>query len=128
MRRLPSLAAALVATALAFGVAAQPSDVEKATETFESGTTFFGDKKYALALEQFKQSYTTVPSPNSHLYMARCLAALGEPVAAWREFDATLVEAEARVAKEPKYEPTRDSARTERDDVAKSIGLVVVAV
>jgi len=105
-----------------------PADVKKATQHFEKGSEFFEKKKYALALQEFKVSYATVPSPNSHLYMARCLVQLGETREAYVEFDKVIAEAEARSKTEPKYAPTRDSAKTERDELNSKLAFVTVQV
>lgn len=108
--------------------AAPGGDTAKATQLFMKGSELFKAKKFIPALEHFKQSYATVPSPNSHLYIARCLAAIGETRLAWLEFDAVAEEAAARAASEPKYVPTRDSANVERDELAPKLGLVTVDV
>lgn len=117
------------------GALAQPKhppavagDTAKATHYFIKGSELYKAKKYRPALEQFKRSYDTVASPNSHLYIARCLAALGETQKAWIEFDKVSEEAAARAATEPKYVPTRDSANVERDELASKLGLVTVDV
>jgi len=103
-------------------------DTQKATQHYMKGSDLFKAKKFSLALEQFKLSYQTVPSPNSHLYIARCLAAMGEAQKAWLEFDKVSEEAAARAATEEKYAPTRDSANVERDELGRKLGLVTVDV
>lgn len=103
-------------------------DTQKATQHFLKGSELFKAKKFIPALEQFKLSYSIVPSPNSHLYVARCLAAIGETRLAWLEFDKVAEEAAARAATEPKYAPTRDSANVERDELANKLGLVTIDV
>jgi hypothetical protein len=103
-------------------------DTQKATQYYMKGSELFKAKKFVPALEQFKLSYATVPSPNSHLYIARCLAAIGETRGAWLEFDKVSEEAAARAATEEKYGPTRDSANVERDELATKLGLVTVDV
>jgi hypothetical protein len=110
--------------------AAAPSanDVAKATAYFQKGSELLKSKKYIAALEQFKLSYATVPSPNSHLYIARCLAGIGEARAAYLEFDKVYEEASARATSEPKYAPARDSARVERDELAPRLGLLTINV
>lgn len=110
--------------------AAQPSaaDVKKATQTFGDGTKLFDQKKFDKALEQFKISYATVPSPNSHLYIARCMAQLGQTREAYLEFDKVVVEAEERAKSDAKYAPTRDSAKVERDELAAKLAFVTVSV
>ncbi|MEJ7733313.1 MAG: tetratricopeptide repeat protein [Polyangiaceae bacterium] len=134
--RIALLGAALLAAPLpareaaAQPTAAQPSkeQVKKATGHFEKGSRLYDQKKFALALTEFKSSYDSVKSPNSHLYVARCMAALGETREAWLEFDATANEADERAKTEEKYVPTRDTARLERDELNAKIGLVTVEV
>jgi hypothetical protein len=128
------LAAPLLAAAPVTALAQRPPpgaaapDTKKATELFMKGTELYKAKKFGPALEAFKQSYAIVPSPNSHLYIARCLRDMGETRAAYLEFDKVYDEAAARAATEDKYVPTRDSARTERDEISGKVGLVNVTV
>lgn len=110
--------------------AAQPSekDIQQAQSNFKKGNDFFAMKKYALALDAFKKSYASVASPNSRLYIARSLAALGELQEAYFEFEGTIAEADARAKTEEKYAPTRDTATLERDELANKLALVTVNV
>jgi hypothetical protein len=132
-KRHLALAALVAAPVLGGGaaVAAPPgappsaADVTKATDVFKKATELFRSKKFVPALDHFKQSYALVPSPNSHLYIARCLAALGQARAAWLEFDRTSDEASAGG---PKYAPTHDSALQERDELSAKLALVTVSV
>jgi hypothetical protein len=114
------------------GVVAPPSDdaAKKATAYYVKGSELFKAKppKLALALEQFKLSYAAVPSPNSHLYIARCLAAMGDSRAAYAEFDKVVDEAAERGKTEDKYLPTRDTARVERDELLSRVALVTISV
>ncbi len=112
------------------GSPAGPSkdEIAKATAAFGQATKFFQQKKFGLALDQFKLSYSTVPSPNSHLYIARCQAEMGDLKEAFRTFQKVVVEANQRAATEAKYAPTRDSAKTELDDLSNKIGVITVNV
>jgi hypothetical protein len=112
------------------GAAATPSkdDVAKATAAFQQGTKYFQAKKFSLALEQFKLSYDTVASPNSHLYIARCQNEMGDQKEAFRTYLKVVDEAEKRGATEPKYLPTRDTAKTELDDLRTKIAIVSLTV
>jgi hypothetical protein len=106
--------------------AAPPAaDVQRATQRFIKGTELLKQGRHAQALEEFKQSYALVPSPNSHLYIARCLAQLGQTRAAWLEFDRTAAEA---TNGGPKYAQTHDSALQERDDLSSRLALVAIVV
>ena len=111
------------------GAAASADDsAKKATTHFMKGSDLLKAKKFALALEQFKLSYAAVPSPNSHLYIARCLSAMGDARAAYTEFDKVVDEATERGKTEEKYLPTRDSAKGERDDLRSKVALVTITV
>ena len=114
------------------GAAAPSSDdgSKKATAYYVKGSELFKAKppKYAQALEQFRLSYAAVPSPNSHLYVARCLAAMGDSRAAYAEFDKVVEEAAERGKTEDKYLPTRDTARVERDELLSKVALVTISV
>ncbi|WP_437611398.1 tetratricopeptide repeat protein [Sorangium sp. So ce834] len=105
-----------------------PDAVEKAQSLFKKGAALYESKRYALALEQFRASYAAVASPNSRLYIARCLADLGEHTEAYLEFEQVAAEAAARAATEPRYAQTEQTAQLERDELARKIALVTVAV
>lgn len=102
--------------------------VKRATEAFKKGTKLFGEKKYIPALAEFQTSYNLVPSPNSGLYIARCYAELGQHKEAYYQFKRVIGEADTRARTEPKYGPTRDSARNEIEDVSKKLSLLTVQV
>jgi hypothetical protein len=103
-------------------------EVARAQSLFKKADDAYNAKRYAEALELFKQSYATVASPNSHLYIARCMAQLGDSRAAYVEFQKVFDEADARATSEPKYAPTRDSARLERDEVGNKLAIVTINV
>jgi hypothetical protein len=127
---IPTFGALAPAPARAQAAAATPAPeaVEKAQALFKKGAGLYAAKKYALALAEFRASYAAVASPNSRLFVARCLSDLGEHVDAYLEFDAVAEEAAARAASEPRYVKTQETAQSERDDLAKKIALVTVAV
>ncbi len=110
--------------------AGAPSEesAKKAMAYFLKGSDLFKAKKFTLALEQFKLSYAAVPSPNSHLYIARCFAGMGDARAAYAEFDKVIDEAAERGKTESKYLPTRDSAKSERDELRSKVALVTITV
>lgn len=109
---------------------AQPSeqDIAKAQLHFKKGSDFFTMKKYSLALEEFKKSYGFVASPNSHLYIGRCMVHLGNHREAYLELDQVVDEAAERAKSEEKYAPTRDTAALERDEVGSKLALITVNV
>lgn len=104
------------------------NSAKKATAHYTKGVDLFNTKKFALALEQFKLSYAAVPSPNSHLYIARCIGKLGDAHAAYAEFDKVIAEATERGKTEDKYLRTRDGAREERDELLSKVALVTINV
>lgn len=107
---------------------AAPSEAntKKAVELFKKGQGLYKANKFAEALPILRESYGLVASPNSQIYIARCLAGTGDNVAAYLEFEALIADVDAR--KDPKYQQTRDSAVQERDEVAAKIALVTVTV
>lgn len=108
--------------------APDPAAVATATAAFKKGQALFNQRKFGLALAEFQKSYDTVNSPNSLLFIARCQAETGQLKDAYRTFNRVVVEADARVAAEPKYAPTRDSATAERDELTKKLALITVNV
>jgi hypothetical protein len=136
--RFATLAASLVAVHLiaaapgsaqaqgAAPAAASEADTKRAVELFKKGQALEKAKKCSEALPIFRESYALVASPNSRIYIARCLAATGDHVAAYLEFEAVIADIDARA--DPKYQPTRDAAVTERDEAAGKISIVTVNV
>lgn len=125
--------AVLIALAPASGLSqpkAQPSDAEvaEATKRFIEGQKLYADNKFSDALIEFRASYVAVPSPNSHLYVARCLRELGRPVAAYEEYGQVLIEASERAASETKYGATVKAAVDERAALRDKVGRVTVSV
>lgn len=104
------------------------SEVAEATKRFIEGQKLYADNKFPDALIEFRASYLAVPSPNSHLYVARCLRELGRLVAAYEEYGQVLIEASERAASETKYGPTVKAAVDERNALRDKIGRVSVSV
>lgn len=137
MRRF-GWAAAVLAGSLAFTAvhvetafaAPTPAETKKATDLFLEGRKIYdAGGPYATAMDKFQQSYTTVSSPNSLVYVARCQAKMGNPKESWRTFKRVMAEADAKAASgDQKYKPTRDSAAHEIIDVQNQIGIVSVTI
>jgi len=109
------------------GAPAAPADPgKKALDLYKKGQVLHKANKFAEALPLFRESFALVPSPNSRLYIARCLAATNDPVAAYLEFEAVIADIDVRA--EAKYADTRLGAVQERDEVANKIALVTVTV
>jgi hypothetical protein len=105
-----------------------PQTVQLATTAFQDGKKLFEQKKFPQALEKFRQSYDLVNSPNSHIFIARCQLGMGNGKDAFRTFQAVVTEADARSKAEPKYNQTRDSARSELNELSATIGVVTLNV
>lgn len=97
---------------------------KKATDLFKEAKAAFDKGDFAKALAGFKDSYAAVASPNSHLYIARCMAQLGDNVGAYTEFEKTIAEASAR----PEYSKTGDSAKSEMAEQASKITILTLNI
>jgi hypothetical protein len=91
---------------------------------FKAAQELYDKGNFAGALPLFR----AIPSPNAHLYAARCLVGLKQLPEAYEELSATIREATERALTEQRYAATRDAAATERTALASKIGLVVIAV
>lgn len=123
-----NVAGADLVFAQAKGAAADPSDAntKKGIELYKKGQTLHKAGKFDEALVAFRESNTLLPSPNTRLYVARCLVGSQKYVEAYIEFEAVIADAKAR--NDPKYEGAIAAANTERDEVATKIGFVVLSV
>lgn len=83
--------------------------------SFEEGRRLFEGRRYDEALRAFRASYEAAPSPNSRLYVARCLHKLGKVASAYSAFRLASREAEDRVRAtgEKRYAATQQSAAFE---------------
>jgi hypothetical protein len=110
--------------------AAAPSDAaatKKALDLFKKGQGLYKSNKFAEALPLFRESYGLVASPNSRIYIARCLASTGDVVAGYEEFEALIADVDAR--NDPKYADARTAAVAERDELAQNkLALVTITV
>jgi hypothetical protein len=95
------------------GPAADPT-VTQATDRFFAGQKLYSEANYEQALVEFRASYAAAPSPNSRLYVARCLRQLGRNAAAYDEYAQVIVEAADRSTSETKYAATQKAAAEER--------------
>src|SRR5688500_11033487 len=79
-----------------------PSSSATAEQRFFEGQKLYGAEKYTEALEQFRASFELLPSPNSKLYVARCLRELGQHAEAYDAYTNVLSSTEGS----DKYEAT----------------------
>ncbi len=90
----------------------------EALAAFNHGVEQYDHHDFPAALVSFRTSFRLVPSPNSRLYVARCLRETGDLVEATREFQATADDAGQRA----RYAATRDAARGELRDMTAHAG------
>src|SRR4051812_6196966 len=113
-RMAAALAGALLVTLCpASGRAQKPPATAEAETQFFAGQKLYTDKGYEQALVAFRASYAAVPSPNSHLYIARCLREMGRVAAAYDEYSKVILESADRVGSDQKYEATQKAASAE---------------
>lgn len=133
--RIPHLAALLVAFALvspdlrAQGATvdeASPAQLKTAKAAYDLGLEAMSAEKYSEALQQFKESYATVSSPNSLLMVGRVLVKLGRLPEGYDELKRTLRQAKQLSATQAKYQKTVSSAQSDLDDLQSKIALVIV--
>ncbi len=107
---------------------ATPVQREQAQASFARGRALFIDKSYDRALVEFAASLDVVASPNTRLYYARTLRALGRNLVAYVELGRTAVEARELAREDPRYLRAADAALADRDELAPMLGLVRVQV
>lgn len=99
-----------------------------ATARFAEGQSLYDAGSYEKALAAFSASYAIAPSPNSRLYVARCLRQLGRLPAAWAEYGRVAEEATARAAADVRYAATADASREERAELRSRLGFLRVTM
>jgi hypothetical protein len=114
--------------ALAETPAAETPDKVEAREKYKRAKADFEAKRYEEALKGFRESYTVLPSPNSHLMIANTLAELGRSAEAFLEARRVRAEAKAAAAADPKYLDTATAAEQTMNRVRPKIGLITVDV
>ncbi len=118
-----------VAAALscALGASAKPAHAQTANESaaqvrFARGRELFVANDFNGALTEFRAANQLVGSPNTRLYIARCLRELGRLGEAYIEFQRAGAEAADRSATEPRYAASRDAARQDMEAIRPRIG------
>lgn len=106
--------------------AADEANTKKGIDLYKKGQALHKSGKFADALVAFRESNKVLPSPNTRLYIARCLAGSGDLVAAYLEFEGVIADAKAR--NDPKYDGAIAAANTERDEITTKLALVTVTV
>ncbi len=101
------------------GLAAAPpatSDKSRtvAQKVYSQGVDHYKAGRMVEALAAFRASYDMVPSPNSHLMIARTLRDRGDLVEAYAEYGKVVTEAEEAAQREARYRSAAEASRAER--------------
>ena len=123
---IASVIVAASSTAHAQRSGASSSSAASALAAFNRGIDLYDRHDYSTALESFRASYNAAPSPNSRLYIARCLREIGDIANALSEFHGTIDDASARARTEARYVPTRDAATQELREMQARLGSIRV--
>lgn len=107
---------------------ATPVQREQAQSRFVKGRELYNQKKYEAALAEMSASLDIVASPNTRLYVGRCLRELGRTVAAYVELGRTSIEAKELTRDDTRYEKAAQAANEERAALASKLGFVEVTV
>jgi hypothetical protein len=97
-----------------------------ARQRFQKGLELFGAGDFSGALVEFRASNALYASPNSRLYVARCLSRLGRLADAFGEYERTIGEGEERAAIDPRYAEAAAAAKKEIEAVRPKIARVRV--
>lgn len=124
LRPLALAASLILAPTLA--AAQQPAGPDAGREFFQYGRGFYEQRQYAQALDAFRRSADALPSPNTRLYVGRCLRELGRNAEAWFELERAADEADNRGQGDPRYARTADTARQEAGALADRVAFVVI--
>lgn len=117
-----ALALSGAATSVAATASAQSANEAAAQVRFQRGRDLFVANDFNGALTEFRAANQLVGSPNTRLYIARCLRGLGRLGDAYIEFQRAGAEAADRAVNEPRYAASRDAARQEMDALRPQIG------
>jgi hypothetical protein len=120
-----SLVAAL---ALAVPCAAAQDNTAFAQQRFTRGSGLYEQRSFGPALDEFRASLALYGSPNTRLYVARCLRELGRLDEALPEFERAMREAADRAPTDPRYNATRDAAQTEMLAIEPRVGRLTLTI
>ena len=131
--KAPRLIAAIVlgaAMATSSPAFAAPTDDAIALQRFEEGRVAYEAGKLGEALAAFRASIELKPSPNSRLYIGRCLRGLGKTASAFTTLRLAAREAQDRLVAsgEKRYAATRDAANLEAAELEPKVPYATIAV
>ena len=120
----------LVAALAAPAHADRSESTAAALRSFDAGRAAFDAGRYDQALAQFETSDELLPSPNSRLYIARCLRKLNKLGSAYTHFQLAAKQAQDRIVttNERRYAATRDAALAEGAEIEAEVPRLTIAV
>jgi hypothetical protein len=127
MRISPFALAVFLGVCVPAAAAAQ-DNTAFAQQRFTRGSALYDAHDYAHALDEFRASIELYGSPNTRLYLARCLRELGRLDEAVPEFERAMREAGDRARLDPRYVQTRDAAQAELLPVEARVGRLTLTI
>lgn len=118
----------LAALALASAPASSQDNTAFAQQRFTRGAGLYEQRSFGPALDEFRASLALYGSPNTRLYVARCLRELGRLDEAISEFERSMREAADRAPTDPRYSATRDAAQTEMLAIEPQVGRLTLTI
>jgi hypothetical protein len=103
------------------------SSTSYAEQTYFAGQRLFLEKRYEEALPLFEESFRLQRSPNSRLYIARCLAELGELLSAYETYREVVVLV-SEVDQPAHYAATQMAASEERAALRQRLASIRVTL
>jgi hypothetical protein len=123
MRRTRSVALALVVLGASVSPCAAAQDTaDFGRQRFQQGVALYDAHNDAAALDAFQSSLELLASPNTRLYIARCLAHLGRLTEAVNEYSRAVGEASERALHDARYAGTERAAREELRELSSRVG------
>lgn len=104
-----------------------PSGLSYAELTFLEGQRLYFEKRYEDALALFEESHSLQKSPNSRLYIARCLVELDEFLDAYEVYREVIV-AVSEVDEPARYAATQLAASEERAALRGKLAVVRISL
>ncbi len=101
---------------------------DQAQAHFLKGRDLYNAKSYDAALVELTASLEVVASPNTRLYIARCLREMGRPAAAYAELGRTITEAKENAGADNRYDKAAQAAEEERSQLSTKLGFVELRV
>ena len=107
---------------------ATPVQREQAQSRFIKGRDLYNAKNYDAALVELSASLDIVASPNTRLYVGRCLREMGRLVAAYAELGRSAIEAKELQGEDARYEKAGTAAAEERTKLVPKLAFVEIRV